>query len=133
MPDSLTSSEDARHSLLRQISELGDFQPGSISNSFRKCGKPTCHCAKPNDPGHGPDAQLTQKIDEKTVTKTLSSLAEIRKAEREIATFREFELLTSELIDTNRDICRLRPIEEAARSPQEKKRSKPSKRKLLRK
>lgn len=130
MPDPLTVSVDTRLSLLRQISELGDFQPGSISSSFRTCGNSSCHCAKPNDPGHGPYSQLTQKVEDKTVTKSLPSSAAVRKAEREIAEFRKFELLTGELIDTNRKICRLRPIEEAASQPQEKKRLKPSKEKL---
>jgi hypothetical protein len=75
--------------LLRQISELGDFQPASITNATRRCGKPSWHCAKPNNPRHGPHFQLTQKINGKTATQKLPSLAAVRKAEREIAQCRE--------------------------------------------
>ena len=89
---------------------------------MRRCGSPACHCAKPNDPGHGPHFQLTQKVDGKTVTQNLPSLAAIRKAEIEIAEFRKFQALTGELVDVNRRICRLRPVEQTEQTAQEKKR-----------
>ncbi len=130
MPDPLAALVDERSAMLRQISGVGDFQPGSITSASRRCGKPGCHCAKPDDPGHGPHAQLTQKIDGKTVTQNLPSQAALRKAESEIAGFRRFQILTSELVDVNRKICRLRPIEQTEAPTQEKKRRKPSNRKL---
>jgi hypothetical protein len=130
MTDPIAPLVDDRSAILRQISELGDFQPGSVTNPSRRCGKPGCHCAKPNDPGHGPHAQLTQKIDGKTVTQNLPSLAAVRKAESEIAEFRKFQTLTGELVDVNRKICRLRPTEQTEVAAQEKKRRKPFARKL---
>jgi hypothetical protein len=39
MSDPLFALVDERSALLRQVSELGDFQPGSISSPTRKCGK----------------------------------------------------------------------------------------------
>ena len=130
MPDPLAAFVDDRSALLRQISELGDFQPGSITSSFRTCGKPGCHCSRPNDPGHGPHSQLTQKVEGKTVTRNLPSQAAVRKAESEVAEFRKFQTLTGELVDINRKICRLRPVEQAEQTAQEKKRRTPSSRKL---
>ena len=129
MTDPLVALVDDRSTLLRQISELGDFQPGSITSAFRRCGKPGCHCAKPGDPGHGPHFQLTQKIGGKTATQNLPSLAAVRKAEAEVAEFRKFQTLTTELVGVNREICRSRPIEQTEQTPQEKKRPKPSARK----
>ncbi len=126
MTEPLTATVDERSVVLRQISELGDFQAGSITSAFRTCGKPGCHCAKPDDPGHGPHAQLTQKVDGKTVTQNLPTQAAVRKAEGEIAEFRRFQTLSGELVGINRKICRLRPVEEAAPEPQEKKRLKRS-------
>jgi hypothetical protein len=126
MPDPLAAFVDDRYALLQQISELGDFQPGSITSAMRRCGSPSCHCAKPNDPGHGPHFQLTQKIEGKTVTQNLSSPVAIRKAESEIAEFRKFQTLTGELVDVNRKICRLRPLEQTEQTAQEKKRPKRS-------
>jgi hypothetical protein len=128
MPDPLSTLVNERATLLRQVSELGDFQPGSISSPTRKCGKPGCHCAKPNDPGHGPHYQLTQKVDGKTVTQNLPSPAAVRKAENEVAEYRKFQGLTDDLVEVNRKICRLRPVEPAAQTAQEKKRPKRSNR-----
>lgn len=121
MPDPFPALLDERSTVLRHITELGDFQPGSITSATRRCGKPTCHCAKPDDPGHGPHFQLTQKVDGKTATQNLPSPAAVRKAEREIAEFRKFQTLTGELVDVNRKICRLRPVEQTEQTTQEKK------------
>jgi hypothetical protein len=126
MPDPLPALVEDRSTLLQQISELGDFQPGSITSATRRCGNLGCHCAKPNDLGHGPHFQLTQKVDGKTVTQNLPSAAAVRKAESEIAKFRRFQTLTGELVDVNRKICRLRPVEETQQTAQEKKRRRQS-------
>jgi amino acid transporter len=37
-------------------------RPGSITAVVRRCGKPSRHCAKPNDPGHDPQFRLTRSI-----------------------------------------------------------------------
>jgi hypothetical protein len=126
VPDTISVLIDQRSALLRQLSELGDFQPGSISSPTRKCGKPGCHCAKPRDPGHGPHYQLTHKVAGKTVTQNLPSPAAIRKAESEIAEFRKFQALSVDLVEVNRKICGLRPLEQTEQTAQEKKRRKPS-------
>jgi hypothetical protein len=124
MNDPLTTLVDDRAALLRQIAELGDFQPGSITGAIRRCGKPECHCAKSGALGHGPHFQLTQKVDGKTATQNLPSLAAVRKAEGEIAEFRKFQTLTGGLVDVNRKICRLRPVDETEQTLLEKKRPK---------
>jgi hypothetical protein len=124
MSPSLSALEQRRAQLTRQIALLGDFRRGSLSASFRRCGKPACACARDDHPGHGPQLRLSYKRDGKTVNQTLSSPASRRKAEREIAAFRQFQQLSRELVEVNEQICRLRPLEEedAALSPQEKKR-----------
>jgi hypothetical protein len=50
MFDTLSNLLNLRGGLLRQVSELGDFQPGSVTTVRRRCGKPNCHCAKPPIP-----------------------------------------------------------------------------------
>ena len=123
MLEPLQALVNDRSTLLQNISELGDFQPGSITSAFRRCGSPNCHCAKPKDPGHGPHFQLTQKVDGKTVTQNLPSPADVRKAEIEVAEFRKFQALTSELV------CRLRSVEQTEQTAEEKKPRRQSKRK----
>ena len=79
MSDSLPLLEAERSQILRQISALGDLRPGSISAVVRRCGKPSCHCAKPNDPGHDAQLRLTRKVDGKTVAESFASPAALQK------------------------------------------------------
>ncbi len=55
------------------------------------------------------------------MTDALPSPAAVRKAEREIAEFRDDQRLGRELVEVNEKICRLRPLEQTL-TPQEKKR-----------
>ena len=129
MADTLPELLDSRSLLLEELSQFGDFQPGSISSVHRRCGKPTCHCARPNDRGHGPLQRLTQKIAGKPFTQTLSSPSAVHKAEKEIAEFRRFQSLVQQLIEVNQKICRLRPITADDAMPIKKKRQRHSSRK----
>ena len=128
MPESLAALEQQRSSILMQILELGDLRSGSITAIKGRCGKPSCHCHQPNQPGHGPNFRLTRKIDGKTVSESFSSAAELRKAQREVEAFHRFRQLSQELLEVNEKICRARPVADTL-SPQEKKRRKLSARK----
>lgn len=97
-----------RSRLQDEICRLGDFRAGSISAIVRRCGKPGCRCAQPNDPGHGPNIRLTYKKNSKTYSESLNTPLKRNKAEREIVEFRKFQSLCRELIDVNAEICRLR-------------------------
>ena len=129
MPLSLDELEQHRSRLAAQLSQLGDLRPGSVTGIVRRCGKSTCHCAQPDDPGHGPTLRLTYKVQGKTISETLPTPVLVRKAEREIAEFRKFQELSRSFLDVNEKICRLRPVEEQPHSEPEKKRRKPSNRK----
>jgi hypothetical protein len=128
MPPSLAQLEQEKRDLLRTFSELGDLRPGSITGIVRRCGKPTCHCAQPDDPGHGPNLRLTYKVQGKTISEALPTPLAVRKAEREIAEFREFQQLSHAFVQVNEQLCRLRPLEETL-TAQEKKRRKRSNKK----
>jgi hypothetical protein len=130
MPDSLPELESRRADLLDSLSALGDLRPGSIVGAIRRCGKPSCHCAQADDPGHGPSLRLTHKRNGKTVTEALSTPAAVRKAEREVAEFRKFQEIGHEFAEVNEKICRLRPVGDAAAATQGKKPGPPSKRKF---
>ena len=127
MPDSLQRLEARRHDLLTAISDLDDMRPGSIVGAIRRCGKPGCHCAQSNDPGHGPNLRITYKLHGKTVTEALPSNAAVRKAEQEIAEFRRFQKLSEELVEVSGQICRQRPVEDTLTTEEKKlpRRSRP--------
>lgn len=122
MPKSLSELEQQRSLMAAQLSQLGDLRPGSVTGIVRRCGKPTCHCAQPDDPGHGPTLRLTYKVQGKTISEALPTPASVRKAEREIAEFRKFQELSRSFLEVNERICRLRPVQEQTHSEQEKKR-----------
>jgi hypothetical protein len=125
LPESIAALEQQRSNILTKILELGDLRSGSITAINGRCGKPNCHCHRPNHPGHGPNFRLTRKINGKTVSESFSSGAELRKAQREVEAFHRFRQLSQELLEVNERICRARPAADSL-SPEEKKRRKPS-------
>ena len=119
MPNSLLELEAERSRILRQLTTLGDLRTGSICAVPRRCGKPTCHCAKLNDPGHDPQIRLTR-----TVAESFPSPSAWRKAQAEIDEYHRFQKLSAKLITINEKICMQRPLESErdAWTPEEKKR-----------
>lgn len=107
MRDQLIHLEDRRAYLLKELSQLGHFRAGSITALVRRCGKPGCRCSQDGDPGHGPNLRLTYKLKGKTRSESLPDRAALRKAKREIAEFRKFQLLIRDFVDVNAEICRL--------------------------
>ncbi len=123
MPDSLPALEAQRSQILRQISTLSDLRPGSICAVARRCGKPTCHCAKPNDPGHDPQLRLTYRVDGRTVAESFPSPAAFQKAQAEVDEYQRLQKLSADLVAVNQKICRLRPLQKPEKwSTEEKKR-----------
>ena len=111
MPDPIETLQAERSKLLQGFLGLGDLRPGSITAVVRRCGKPTCHCAKPDDPGHDPQFRLTRRVAGKTVTETFPNPDAFRKAQQEVAEFHRFQKLGGQLIALNEKICELRPVE----------------------
>ena len=124
MFESLAAFEADRSKLLQEFLGLGDLRPGSITAVVRRCGKPTCHCAKPHDGGHDPQFRLTRRVAGKTVTKSFPNPVALRKAQKEVAEFHRFQKLSAELVALNERICAQRPVEPARGgwTEQEKKR-----------
>jgi hypothetical protein len=123
--ESLEELERQRAAVLRELSELGDFRPGSITGTGGRCGTPGCHCHGPDDPGHSPHPRMTYKVYGKTVTESFATPAAQRKAEREIEAFRSYRQLERTFVEVNEKICQARPVTESL-SQQEKKRPKRS-------
>jgi len=125
MPNSLPGLQTQRADLFRQLAVIRDFRRGSITTTSGKCGKPTCHCAKPDDPGHGPNFRLTRRLGGKTRTETFPSPAAWRKAKQEVEAFHRFQQLCAQIVEVNERICELRPVGDTL-TPEEKKRREPS-------
>ena len=124
MPHDLATLEAERSDILEQFLGLGDLRPGSITAAIRRCGKQSCHCAKPHDPGHDPQFRLTRRVAGKTVTETFPNPSALRKAQQEVTEFHRFQELSEKLVNINQKICELRPVERqrGGWTDQEKKR-----------
>lgn len=120
MLDSLPQLEAQKTDLFRQLAALGDFRRGSVTTTSGKCGKPNCHCAKRDDPGHGPNFRLTRRVRGKTLTETFDSPARLRKAQQEVTEFHRFQKLCGQIVAVSEKICALRPVEDTL-TPEEKK------------
>src|SRR6202022_5069805 len=92
----------------QEVPGCGAPPPAPLTATRGLCGKPTCHCARPHDPGHDPQFRLTRKVQGKTVNESFPSPAALRKAQQEVAEFHRLQKLTDELIVLNQKICELR-------------------------
>lgn len=126
MTRTLVDFEQRRQEIVQQIAQLGDLRAGSVTSTSGRCGKPSCRCHQAGQPAHGPNLRLTYKVAGKSVSESLPTPAAIHKAEREVAEFRKFQQLSREFVETNAEICRLRPTDDESSTDQEKKRRKRS-------
>lgn len=98
-----------RKYLFSKMDALGDFRWGSISETYRKCGKPNCACAEKKHPGHVQYLWTTRKQG-KTVSKALHLGAELDQFHRQVEEGVQFQKLCDDIWDISEEICRLRPV-----------------------
>ena len=107
---SLPELEAERDRLYALLAAVGDFRRGSVSENWRKCGKPNCACAAPDHPGHGPRFLLTRSAGRrKTVGRQLAA-AEVEKVRGEVARHAEFTAISEQITEVNEKICEARPM-----------------------
>jgi hypothetical protein len=110
MGERLASLEARRQRLYQALATLGDFRRGTISVNYRRCGKPTCGCARPGHPGHGPQYLWNATIGGKSRARNLRLGPELEKVGHEVDTYRAFVRLCAELVKVNEQMCDLRPV-----------------------
>jgi hypothetical protein len=114
----LADLEEQRARLFEQIAAMGDFRPGSVNATYRRCGKANCACAQEGHPGHGPRYLWTRSAGGKTRSRQLSG-AELEKVRREVANYRQFLAVSEQLVEVSEAICEARPAAAAASGPPE--------------
>ena len=134
---SLPELEALRDRLYAQLAATGDFRRGSVSENYRKCGKPNCACAAPDHPGHGPRFLWTRTQGRRKRIGRQLAAPEVEKVRREIARHAEFTAAVEQIVEVNERICETRPVagrqappvpegEKRGSSPRSRKRSPPS-------
>jgi hypothetical protein len=113
---SLPDLEQQRAQLYERMAAIGDFRPGSINATYRRCGKPNCACAQPGHRGHGPRWLWTRSVAGKTHTRQLAT-AELEKIRAELVNYKEFAALSEQIVEVSEAICEARPLPPAAEQP----------------
>jgi hypothetical protein len=114
---SLPELEAERDRLYAQLSMVGDFRRGSVTENWRKCGKPNCACAAPDHRGHGPRFLWTRSEGRrKTVGRQLAA-AEVEKVRGEVTRHGEFAAISEQIAEVNEKICEFRPVTGADAPP----------------
>jgi hypothetical protein len=85
--------------ILRRFVVPDDLLPGSLSQSHLRCGKPTCHCAHPQDPGH-PIWTLTFMVDGKKHTQHVPQ-DWVEDVQQRVQAGREFQEAIREVLAAN--------------------------------
>jgi hypothetical protein len=106
---SLPELEARRDRLFAQLRAVGDFRRGSVSENWRKCGKPNCACAAPGHPGHGPRFLWTRSQGRRKRVGRQLAAGEVEKVRGEIARHAEFSAAVEQIIEVNEAICEARP------------------------
>ena len=109
MPSSLPQLEQRRSELYAGLADIGDFRRGSVSATYRRCGKANCACADPGHPGHGPRYMWTRSVDGKTEGHQVAPGPELDKVSREVANYKQFVAQVDQIVEVNEAICEVRP------------------------
>jgi hypothetical protein len=114
---SLPELEAERERLYAQLAATGDFRRGSVTENYRRCGKPNCACALPDHPGHGPRFLWTRTIrGQKTRGRQLAA-GEVAKVRRELERYAEFASISEQIVEVSERICEGRPATPATDAP----------------
>src|ERR1700682_3308190 len=105
MTISLQALRDRRDQLAASLAGVDDLRPGFLTARFRKCGKPNCHCAQKDSPGHGPCYSLTHRTGGETVTPGIAPSEAVERSKAQLAEYRRFRNLVRELIAVSEQIC----------------------------
>jgi hypothetical protein len=102
--------EAERDRLYAQLAAVGDFRRGSVSENWRKCGKPNCACAAPGHPGHGPRLLWTRTARGRGTVGRQLAAGEVEKVRREVARHAEFAAISERIAEVSEAICEARPV-----------------------
>lgn len=107
--------QDRIDRIKKELVELGEMRPGTLSEQYNVCGTAGCRCKDPTNPKkHGPYYQISFTRKGKSTTQFVKKpmLSDVRKQLRNYARFRK---LTEEWVDIALKIARFK-VEQAKRS-----------------
>lgn len=121
----------AKKLLERREQEASSLPPfseivrGGILTRYRRCGKPTCHCARTK--GHGPAHYLQMTIQPGKTEQILLSEDMLPVAQRMVDNYRRWWEALEKVSEVNRQLLRLRAAELGGDKETKGKKSGPAK------
>jgi hypothetical protein len=106
---SLLELEGERDRLYARLAAVGDFRRGSVSENWRKCGKPGCACARPGHRGHGPRFLWTRTARGRGTVGRQLAAGEVERVRQEVGRHGEFTAICEQIAEVNEQICEARP------------------------
>jgi hypothetical protein len=111
----LAELEARRARLFERLAAVGDFRRGSISENWRRCGKPACRrCAEPGSRGHGPRWLWTRTVPGRGTIGRQLKPEEVGRVRGELAAYQEFAALAEQIAEVSEAICEARPVPSAS-------------------
>lgn len=91
----------------KQLSELGDLRPGSLSTQYNVCGNPTCRCKRTDNPvKHGPYYQISYTRKGRSKTEFVKS-GDVKQIRLQLKNYQLFKKLIDEWVELSLNVARL--------------------------
>lgn len=103
--DSVADLEQQRQRLYAELAATGDFRRGSISENYRRCGKPNCACADRDHRGHGPRYLWTRSVAGRGTKGRQLGAGGVDKVRAELANYHRFTQVAEQIVAVNEAIC----------------------------
>jgi hypothetical protein len=101
--------EELRSLVLDRIAAVPQFRRGSLQVGYRKCGKPSCRCARPGEQGHGPRGLWTRTVKGPGGSRgQYISVDQIDQVRGELDNYAQFAALVEDYIEVNEELCKAR-------------------------
>jgi len=100
--------EELRSLVLDRIGAVPQFRRGSLQVGYRKCGRPTCRCARPDERGHGPRGLWTRTVKGSGSRGQYIPVEQIDQVRAELDGYAQFADLVDDYVEINEALCRAR-------------------------
>lgn len=92
----------------KQLLELGEMRPGSLSTQYNVCGNPNCRCKHPERPvKHGPYYQISYTRKGRSKTEFVKA-EDVKMVKQQLKNYQTFKKLTDDWVELSLAIARLR-------------------------
>lgn len=100
--------DELRSLVLDRIAAVPAFRRGSLQVGYRKCGRPTCRCARPGEQGHGPRGLWTRTAKGSGSRGQYIPVEVIDQVRAELDNYTQFAALVEDYVEINEALCKAR-------------------------